>query len=118
MSDAHEALRKDVQQEAPQELVDRQGSELLLIVVRRIAPAKSDLAISNHRLVSLTDGPIFTDPSRTDFSNSDHRCSGLRTSETLGGEGTRSVERIRCAQNSSSIVAAPQEPAKDAFNAL
>jgi hypothetical protein len=29
---------------------------------------------------------------------SDHRRSGLRTSETLGGEGTRSVERIRCAQ--------------------
>jgi hypothetical protein len=45
MPDAHEALRKDVQQEAPQELIDRQDSELLLIVVRRIAPAKSDLAI-------------------------------------------------------------------------
>src|SRR5690349_21305490 len=45
MPDAHEALRKDVQQEAPQELIDRQGSELLLIVVRRIAPAKRNLAI-------------------------------------------------------------------------
>ena len=45
MPDAHEALRKDVQQEAPQELIDRQGSELLLLVVRRIAPAKRDLAI-------------------------------------------------------------------------
>ena len=45
MPDAHEALRKDVQQEAPQELIDRQDSELLLIVVRRIASAKSDLAI-------------------------------------------------------------------------
>jgi transposase len=48
-----------------------------------------------------------TDPNRTDSSDSDHRRSGLRTSETLGGEGTRSVERIRCAQNSSSIVTAP-----------
>ena len=45
MPDAHEALRKDVQQEAPQELIDWQGSELLLIVVRRIAPAKRDLTI-------------------------------------------------------------------------
>ena len=48
-----------------------------------------------------------TDPNRTDSSDSDHRRSGLRTSETLGGEGTRSVERIRCAQNSSSIVTTP-----------
>ena len=46
MSDAHEALRQDVQQEALQELIDRQGSELLLIVVSRIAPAESDLAIA------------------------------------------------------------------------
>ena len=46
MPDAHEALRKDVQHEAPQEPIDRQGSELLLIVVRRIAPAKSNLAIT------------------------------------------------------------------------
>ena len=45
MPDAHEALRKDVQQEALQELIDRQGFEFLLIVVRRIAPAKSNLAI-------------------------------------------------------------------------
>ena len=45
MADAHEALRKDVQQEAPQELVDRQSFKLLLVVVRRIAPAKGDLAI-------------------------------------------------------------------------
>src|SRR5712672_2011623 len=44
-----------------------------------------------------------TDPNRTDSLDSDHRRSGLRTSETLGGEGTRSVERIRCAQNSSSM---------------
>ena len=33
MPDAHEALRKDVQQKALQKLVDRQASELLLMVV-------------------------------------------------------------------------------------
>ena len=45
MADAHEALRKDVQQEALQKLVDRQASELLLIVMRRITPAKSNMVI-------------------------------------------------------------------------
>ena len=48
MPDAHEALRKDVQQEAPQELIDRQGSELLLIVVCRIAPAESHLIVGKR----------------------------------------------------------------------
>ena len=46
MADAHEALGKDMQQEATQELIDGQGLELVLIVVSGIAPAKSDLAIS------------------------------------------------------------------------
>ena len=45
MPDAHEALRQDVQQEALQELIDGQGSEVLLIAVRRIAPTEGDLAI-------------------------------------------------------------------------
>ena len=56
MPDAHEALRKDVQQEALQELVDRQASELLLIVVCRIAPAKSDLAILERDQAMVGDG--------------------------------------------------------------
>src|SRR5712692_9579271 len=45
-----------------------------------------------------------TDPNRTNFSDSDHPRSGLRTSGTLGEEGTRSVGRRRCAQHSSRIV--------------
>ena len=56
MPDAHETLRKDVQQEAPQELVDRQGSEPLLIVVRRIAPTKSNLAILERDQAMVGDG--------------------------------------------------------------
>ena len=56
MSDAHEALRQDVQQEALQELIDRQGSELLLIVVSRIAPAESDLAIDEGDQAMVGDG--------------------------------------------------------------
>jgi hypothetical protein len=56
MADAHETLRKDVQQETPQELVDRQGSELLLIVVRGIAPAKSNLVILERDQAMVGDG--------------------------------------------------------------
>ena len=56
MADAHEALRKDVQQEALQELVDRQASEFLLIVVRRITPAKSDLIILEGDQAMVGDG--------------------------------------------------------------
>jgi len=49
-------LRQDVQQEAPQEFIDRQGSELLLTAVRRIAPAKSDLAILEGDQAMVGDG--------------------------------------------------------------
>ncbi len=56
MADAHETLRKDVQQEAPQELIDRQGSELLLIVVRGIAPTKSNLVILERDQAMVGDG--------------------------------------------------------------
>ena len=45
VTDAHESFGEQVQQEAAQELVDRQGQQLLLVVVSGIAPAKSDLAI-------------------------------------------------------------------------
>jgi len=47
-ADAHEALGKEMQQEATQELIDEQGLELLLIVVSGIAPAKSDRAIGEE----------------------------------------------------------------------
>ena len=56
MPDAHEALRKDVQQEALQERIDRQDSEFLLIVVCRITPAKSDLAILERDQAMVGDG--------------------------------------------------------------
>src|ERR1700724_526075 len=43
--DAHEALRKQVQQESAQELIERYSHQLLFIVVSRVAPAKGDLFI-------------------------------------------------------------------------
>jgi hypothetical protein len=45
IADADECRRQDVQQESSQELVDGQRHQALLVVVSRIAPAKSDYAI-------------------------------------------------------------------------
>ena len=46
--DAHEALRKQVQQESTQELIERYRQQLLFIVVSRVAPAKGDLFIGER----------------------------------------------------------------------
>jgi hypothetical protein len=61
-------LRQDVQQEAPQEL---QGSELLLIAVRRVAPAKSDLAILSIRIKTTALGEDHPKSRLTETGNKD-----------------------------------------------
>ena len=43
VADAHEARGKHVEQEAAQELLDRQGHQTLLVAVRGVSPAKGDL---------------------------------------------------------------------------
>ena len=43
VADAHEARGKHVEQEAAQELLDRQGHQALLVAVRRVSPAEGDL---------------------------------------------------------------------------
>jgi hypothetical protein len=43
VSDTHEAGGKHVEQEAAQELLDRQGHQTLLVAVRGVSPAKGDL---------------------------------------------------------------------------
>jgi hypothetical protein len=45
VANADEALGEQMQQEAAQELVDRQGHEFLLITVSRVPPTKGDLAV-------------------------------------------------------------------------
>ncbi len=52
MADANEALGEQMQEEAAQELIEREGHQFLLIVVRRIAPMKGDLAVG-HRYQSM-----------------------------------------------------------------
>ena len=48
MANADEAFGKQVQQEAAQELIQRQGHQLLFIVVSRIPPTKGNLAIGQR----------------------------------------------------------------------
>jgi hypothetical protein len=43
VSDTHEAGGKHVEQEAAQELLDRQSHQTLLVAVRGVSPAKGDL---------------------------------------------------------------------------
>jgi len=55
IADADECRRQHVQQDSSQELVDWQHHQTLLVVVSRIAPAKSDYAIgkSDESMVRL-----------------------------------------------------------------
>ena len=45
VADANEAGRKQVEQEAAQELLDRERQEALLIAVHGVSPAEGDLVI-------------------------------------------------------------------------
>jgi hypothetical protein len=56
VADADEALGEQVQQEAAQELIQRKGQQFLLIVVRRIAPMKGDLAVGQRDQSMVGDG--------------------------------------------------------------
>ena len=56
VADAHEAARQQVQQEAAQELFDRQSHEPLLVAVSGVAPAKSDVALGESNQPAVGDG--------------------------------------------------------------
>jgi hypothetical protein len=56
VTDADEALGQCVQQEAAQELIDRQGHQLVFVVVSGIAPAKGDLVIGQGDESGVGDG--------------------------------------------------------------
>ena len=45
MADAHEAARQDVQQEATQAFVDRQGHDLAPVLVGVVLPVEADHAV-------------------------------------------------------------------------
>ena len=48
MADADEAFGQQVQEEAAQELIERQGHQLVFVVVSGIAPAKRNLVIGER----------------------------------------------------------------------
>jgi hypothetical protein len=56
VADANEALGEQMQQETAQELIERQGHQFLLIVVSRVAPTKSDLAVGQRDQSMIGDG--------------------------------------------------------------
>ena len=56
VTNADEAFGEQVQQEAAQELIQRQGHQFLLIVVSRVAPAKGNLAIGKRDESMVGDG--------------------------------------------------------------
>ena len=53
---ADEAFRKQVQEEAAQELIDRQSHQLLFVVVSGVAPAKGDLSFGKREQAMIGDG--------------------------------------------------------------
>jgi len=56
VADAYEATREQVQQKASQELVDRQGHQLLLVAMRRVTPAEYNVAVLERNQSVVGDG--------------------------------------------------------------
>jgi hypothetical protein len=56
VANADKAFGKDMQEEAAQELIERQGQEFFLIVVSTVAPAKGNLVIDEGNESVVGDG--------------------------------------------------------------
>ena len=56
MADTNEALGEKMQEEAAQEVIEGEGHQFRLIVVRRIAPTKGDLAVGQRYQSMVGDG--------------------------------------------------------------
>ena len=56
VADAHKAARQQVQEEAAQELFDRQRHEPLLVAVSGVAPAKSYVALRESTQSAVGNG--------------------------------------------------------------
>ena len=56
MTDTNEALGEQMQEEAAQELIEREGHQFVLIGVRRIAPTKGDLVVGQRYQSMVGDG--------------------------------------------------------------
>ena len=56
VADAHKTARQQVQEEAAQELFDRQGHEPFLVAVSGVAPAKGDVSVGESNQPAVGDG--------------------------------------------------------------
>jgi hypothetical protein len=56
VTDAHEAARKQVKQEAAQELIDRQSQQPLLVSMSGVSPAERDVAFRESNQPAAGDG--------------------------------------------------------------
>ena len=56
MTDADKAFGKQVQEEAAQELIQRQGHQLVFIVVGGVAPTKGDGVVDQGNQALVGDG--------------------------------------------------------------
>ena len=56
VADAHEAAWQQVEQEAAQELVDRQSQQALLVGMRGVSPAEGDVALFEGDQSAVGDG--------------------------------------------------------------
>jgi hypothetical protein len=56
VSDAHETLRKQVQQKSPQEFIHREGHQPVLVLMSGITPAKGDFVFSKRHQAMVGDG--------------------------------------------------------------
>ena len=56
VADAHEATRQHVEQEAAEELINRQSHDALAIAVRGVAPSERDFAIGKGKQPMVGDG--------------------------------------------------------------
>ncbi len=56
MTDTNEALGEQMEEEAAQELIEREGHQLRLIVVSRVPPTEGDLAIGRRHQSMVGDG--------------------------------------------------------------
>ena len=56
VADAHKTARREVKQEAAQELFDGQGHEPLLVAVSGVAPTEGDMAVGKSNQPAVGDG--------------------------------------------------------------
>ena len=94
VADAHETARQQVQQEAAQELVDRQAHDTLLVGMGGISPAEADVALPECDQSAVGDGDamgVAAEIAQRVFRAAEGRLGSKRPSR--GGTGIGAMRR-------------------------